>query len=287
MNERKPMVSLYQVVRTMSVEYKRWIFSTKMLLLVFLVVYTKQQLVEPLLELTDRVDGTLQILEPSIAFMGSSSMFFILPVLYLLVMGNYPRKDADTAFVFVRIGRKGWFLGQVLFSLAAAFTVLCFMLIFTTLWCVGRLQWHHGIWSNAVTRYYQETGNDFKFNLITGNIYNQMHPVPAFIHSFVLVFLLLVLLSQIQMFCSMVDRPLLGIGVSGVIATIGNGLAVLNLRPMMWFFPIAHTQIRLRHELLFDGESMPLYLSYLYFMISIVVLTLISWIMLKRKKRLL
>lgn len=50
-------------------------------------------------------------------------------------------------------------------------------------------------------------------------------------------------------------------------------------------FPIAHTQIRLRHELLFDGESMPLYGSYLYFMVAIFVLLFGAWIVLKKSKK--
>ena len=284
LNNRKSVL-VHQIFCVASVEYKRWITSTKMLLLLLITVYMKQQLIEPLLELTDNTGGCLQVFEPGIAFMGSSNMMFFLPLIYLLVMGDFPRQDSSTIFVMNRVGKKGWFWGQLLFGIMAAGTVLTGMILVITLWCVGRLNWNNGNWSDAVTKYYQEVGSDFKFNLITGRIYNQTNPVPAFFHSFCLVFLMLFMLSVLLLLFTVCGKKMLGFGICGFGAVVGNSLAIFETRPLMWFFPMAHTQIRLRHELLFDGESVSLYGSYIYFLASILLGIILSGLVLKRRKR--
>ncbi len=285
MHKGKQLSQLHRVWGMASVEYKRWITSTKMLLLFLMIVYMKQQLIEPLLELTEKTDGNLQLLEPSIAFMGSSNMMFFLPLIYLLVMGDFPRQDSSLCFVMPRVGKKGWFIGQILYSVGAALTVFVGMLFFTTLWCVDRIYWNDGKWSDAVTKYYQEVDNNFKFNLITGRIYNQMDPTTAFVHSFCLVLGMLVMISATLLLFSVLGKKTAGFGICGLYAVIGNSLAIIESKPFMWFFPIAHTQLRLRHELLFDGESMPLYGSYLYFMVATFVLLIGAWIVLKKSKK--
>lgn len=54
MHKGKRLSQLHRVWGMASVEYKRWITSTKMLLLFLMIVYMKQQLIEPLLELTEK-----------------------------------------------------------------------------------------------------------------------------------------------------------------------------------------------------------------------------------------
>lgn len=258
-----------------------------MLLVLLLIVYAKEQLVEPLLELTDLTGKPLQILEPGIALMGSVNMMMVLPLLYLLLMGDFPRKDSNMPFVISRVGKVGWFFGQLLYAMGAALTVLITMILFTTVWCAGRLSWNGGQWSDSVTKYYKDVKIDFKFNLITGREYNQMDPLPVFVHSFCLVFLLLLFLSVILLLFSVYGSKVLGLAICGILTVIGNSLSIFEIKPIMWFFPIAHTQIWLRNDELLKMDTMPLVGSYVYFGIGICILTFSAWLILKKRKQLL
>lgn len=286
MRDTKMKKFLHHTVCTATVEYQRWISSTKMLLLLLLIVYTKEQLVEPLLELTDLTGKPLQLLEPGIALMGSTNMMMVLPLIYLLLMGDFPRKDANMLFMISRVGKAGWFFGQLLYAVEAALTVLTAMIIFTTGWCAGNVCWNGGNWSDSVTKYYKETEIDFKFNLITGREYNQMDPVPVFLHSFCLVFLLLLFYSVILLLFSVYGNKVMGLAVCTILTAIGNSLSIFEIKPLMWFFPMAHTQIWLRNDELLKIQTVPLAGSYLYFAIGIFVVGTAAWIGLKKQKRL-
>lgn len=204
-------------------------------------------------------------------------MMLLLPLLFLLLMGDFPRMDDSIRFVLPRVGRRTWYLGQLLFSFLASVTILGGFCMFTTIWCIGRLSWNHGMWSDAVTKYYQEVQSDFKFNLITGEIYNQVTPIYAFLHSVFLVLALMLALSALLLLFGVLQKKVAGLTICGFWVAIGNGLAVFQSEPFMWLFPIANTQIRLRYGVLFREEQMPLWGSYLYFVVVLFGAIVLGW----------
>lgn len=267
-----------KMLRIAKEEYINWFCSTKMLLLVFLFVYAKEQLTDSLLELVALTDKPLQWFEPGIAFLGSRPMMLVLPLIYLVLMGNFPKNDGNSLFFITRTGKGAWFMGQVLFSFFSAVTILCGCLFAVTIPCIGKIQWNNGNWSDAVTKYYQAEGaGDFKFELITSREYNHMQPTEVFLHSVCLVLLSLMLLSAIQMLFAVYGKRVAGLAVCSGISVIGNSLSIFEVGGLMWWFPVANTQIWLRHEEILKEEIVPLWQSYVYFVVGVILFLFVAW----------
>lgn len=283
--ESKKWVNKFRAVcRTAMEEYVRWITGSKMLLLVFLFVYTKGQITDQLLQLVKITGNPLQVFEPGIAFLGSRPMMMVLPLVYLVLMANFPREDGNKTFFMFRTGKGVWFLGQFLFALAGGMTTILVCVLAVTLPCLGNISWNNGGWSETVTKYYQsEDAMNFRFNLITEREYNHMTPGAAFLHSILLVLLFLMLISAIQLFCSVCEKKVLDFAIVGCIVTIGNALAIFENQRLMWFFPCANTQIWLRHDEILREETVRLQTSYGYFLVLLAIITFFAWKKLKKR----
>lgn len=283
MESKKRWYLLGGVVRTAGEEYINWITGSRMLLLVFLFVYAKEQISDPLLELVELTGDPLQVFEPGIAFLGSRTMMMVLPLVYLVLMGNFPRNDGNKVFFMIRTGKGVWFAGQILFAFMSGLTTIFICVVSVTLPCTGKMVWNGGKWSDAVTKYYLcENVLDFKFNLITDREYNHMMPGMAFLHSILLVLLFLFSLSVLQMMFSVCERKVLGLVLAGILVVTGNAFAILENQSAMWYFPNANTQIWLRHDVILKQESVALQSSYCYFIVWIAVFVFGSWRLLKK-----
>lgn len=67
-----------------------------------------------------------------------------------------------------------------------------------------------------------------------------------------------------------------------VLVVIGNVLCYLEVEKVMWFFPMANTQVWLRHQEILSIQQFPLYLSYVYFFGFLLILGLLTYVRLKK-----
>lgn len=283
METKKQLHILGNAMLTAREEYLNWITGSKILLLVFLFVYAKGQITDSLLDLVKLTGDPLQVFEPGIAFLGSRSMMMVLPLVYLVLMGDFPRNDGNKTFFIIRTGKGVWFMGQIFFAFASGITIVFVCVLAVTLPCIGNMIWNGGNWSEAVTKYYLcEDVLDFKFSLITEREYNHMMPGMVFLHSILLVMLFLFFMSVLQLLFSVYGKKIFGFALVGCIVTIGNALAIFENQKVMWYFPCANTQIWLRHVEILNKESASLIYSYCYFLILITVLVFCSWKILKK-----
>lgn len=283
MGIKRRLHRLGNVMRMAKAEYLSWITSSKILLLFFLFVYAKGQVTDSLLELTELTGKPLQICEPGVAFLGSSYMMMVLPLIYLVLMGDFPRNGGNKTFFIIRTGKGVWFLGQVLFAFMTVITTIVISVVAVTLPCIGHITWNNGNWSEAVTKYHlDEQLMDFKFNLITQREYNHMLPSPALLHSILLMGLCFMLMSVLQLLFSVWGKKILGLAFVGSMITISNALSFFENGKLMWYFPIANTQIWLRHDVILKEESVTMAYSYGYFGVCIILVLLLAWVVLKR-----
>ena len=266
------------------VELGRCFFSTRALLLVDLFIYLKGQISDSLLELTEGTGEPLQLFEPAIAVLDGSSTMLMLPLFFLTVFADFPKTDSDSFLYFSRSGKLSWFMGQVLMSIAGAFVVLVGTMVAVTLPCIKYLSWNDGNWSDAVTKYYKIVNDElnFSFSLIDARTYNQMNPGEALFHNTMLMLLCLVLLAMFKLLFYVYGKKAAGIFVDAVLVVIGNVLCYLEVEKVMWFFPMANTQVWLRHQEILNIQQFPLYLSYVYFIVFLFVTGLLTYVRLKK-----
>ena len=134
----------------------------------------------------------------------------IIPIVFVGIMGDFPRVDGNAMFYIHRVGRVNWLLGEMLFAVLASATYLLTIFGFGTLTLLGRC-YTANVWSEVTTKYYQFAPLEYDSkvaNLTTGRLYNNMTPVTAFFNIAGLMTLLLILILYISSFSKILIQAL-------------------------------------------------------------------------------
>ena len=195
---------------------------------------------------------------------GSFGKMLFLPLVFLMLLGDFPRTDGCALFALYRVGRVRWLQGQLLFVLLAVLSFLVCIAAGVTLPALGRLQGGAN-WSETVrlyTRTFPEQAQSFAAELIPEQLYNQMRPAAALLHTCLLqlLYLLILALWMLRFWCA--RRRRLGFFTAVLLVALGAASAMLG-GGWMWAFPLAHANVWLRHSAVLRQVAFPLWGSYL------------------------
>ncbi|MCL2054307.1 MAG: hypothetical protein FWG90_07755 [Oscillospiraceae bacterium] len=274
-----PNFKFKKIVTTAKTEYMKWILNSRLIILAVLVIFIFTFAVQPLLEISERLNTPLNIFEPFIAIISAEALVIMIPAVFITLIADFPRTDGTAAFIIMRTGRVNWYIGQVLFILAAIITFMGIIFTASVVPIFTKAFLANG-WSLAVTRfthYYPELSESFTAKLITKELYNQVSPYEAATKSFFLMTLYLFVLAMVMMFMNTIKKKTMGLIISSGIIAIGGALCIIN-SSAMWLFPMSHTIIYLHYTEYFKEPVVPFYISYIYLAICCVLLFSISFI---------
>jgi len=203
----------------------------------------------------------------------------IIPIVFVGLMGDFPRVDGNALFYIHRVGKTNWLMGQILFAVMASATYLLALLGFSVVTFAGRC-FVTNIWSEVTTKYYIFAPNDYASrvaNLTTGRLYNNLPPVSAALHIWGLMFLFLVLISMMLLVGFVCKARVGGIIATTGILCLGNVLAYMenNIR---WLFPTAHAILEIHFDEIYKTPIMDIRLSYIYYIVLIIVLFVAAYL---------
>ena len=267
------------VLRVAKTEYVKWIRNPKMIILLVMLIFAYDYVILELIEAADKMGEKLQVLEGFIGISNSQLLLMILPIVFVGLMGDFPRVDGNAMFYIHRVGKGNWLFGQVLFAAMAAGTYLFALLGFSCLMLLGRC-YAGNLWSEITTKYYLFAPNDYMStvaNLITGRLYNNLPPWNAALHICGLMFLFLLLISMLLLVGFVCKLRIGGIIVSVGILCLGNVLAYME-NGIRWIFPTAHAIMEIHFDEIYRKPIMDMRFSYIYFFILILVCVMISYI---------
>ncbi len=256
-------------------EYLRWITNPRIIIVGVLLVFMRTLAVIPLLERAEKYGEKLNVLEPFIAIGNSGMLVMLLPCVFLILISDYPKMTGSTLFYINRTGKTNWFLGQMLFLIMAIVTFLIFVILGSMLMSEGTIGLN---WSNTVTKYEgrfpNEMGN-FNSQLLPSNLYNQMSLISASSQTIVFIILYLFFLSLIIYFFKLVHIQ--SFGLFAAIFVVAAGVVTCSVKsPSMWIFPMANTIVWLHYDEILNKQIFPIWCSYLYFTIAIIVGSIIN-----------
>ena len=267
------------VLRVAKTEYVKWIRNPKMIILLVMLIFAYDYVILELIEAADKMGEKLQVLEGFIGISNSQLLLMILPIVFVGLMGDFPRVDGNAMFYIHRVGKGNWLFGQVLFAAMAAGTYLFALLGFSCLMLFGRC-YVGNLWSEITTKYYLFAPNDYMStvaNLTTGRLYNNLPPWNAALHICGLMFLFLLLISMLLLVGFVCKLRIGGIIVSVGILCLGNVLAYME-NGIRWIFPTAHAIMEIHFDEIYRKPIMDMRFSYIYFFILILVCVMISYI---------
>ena len=242
-------MAVNKVFRVAKNEYIKWLTNPKLIIFVVLIVFAYDYVILDLLEAADKMGVKLQIFEGFIGISNSRLLLMIIPIVFVGLMGDFPRIDANAMFYIHRVGKSNWLLGEMLFALMASATYLVAILGFSVVSLAGSAYVTNS-WSKVTTHYYLFAPNDYASNvanLTTGRLYNNLKPTSAMIHIVVVMLLFLFMISMILLAFFVCKARLFGVILACGVLCIGNVLAYIETG-VRWLFPNAHAIMELHFD---------------------------------------
>ena len=120
-----------------TIELNKSLRSTKILIFALFAIFINYQAVDPLRQIHTDMNGMrLSLTEPFIVCGNSGVILLVLPILYLVMMADFPRQGQEIYFFKIRMNDRIWYMGQILYSLlSAVFVVVVIFLLSSILSC--------------------------------------------------------------------------------------------------------------------------------------------------------
>lgn len=239
------------------IEYVRWLHGPRMIIVAVILVFVHRIVVRPMIEAAAQV-GAINIFEPFIAVCNAQKVMLLFPVLFMVLISDFPYYADGRMFFVFRLGRRSWLNGQFILLLMTALTVLCCMFIM----CVGcavlqGAEWSLS-WSDAVCQASLTA-------LIPANLYSQMPIDTAVMLCCGFMLLQCVLIGTFLIVMSLYGGKRIGMAI--IASSIGLGLLLIQIdSPAQWMFPIAHTILKAHYTAHFSKPIFPIELSLCYFL---------------------
>lgn len=255
-----------------TIEYLRWMRSSKMILFAIMMIYVKSLIVDPLIECSQRMNLKINRLEPMLAIGNSGIVVLMVPLFFLVLMADYPHNGTYDMFVLVRTTKRRWAFSQMLFGIAMSFSVIAVVMAGACV-CLGRYGRFSMDYSEAVAQYgsrFPDQQNGYVSQLIPRNIYNQMTFPVAIFYTISLLFLYLVMLSFMYLLFELINKKMIGILVNLCLIFAGTLGCSLNYS-WRWIFPMAHAIGWYHWTAFYSKPIFQVAYSYLYFALIILI----------------
>lgn len=270
-------ISLTKIRSVAATEYIKWICDPRMIIFFGFFIFVYDYIILEMKSAAADMGMKCMILEPFLAIGNSPLLILLIPVVFITLLGDFPKTDGNTMFYICRTGKKNWVLGQMLFAFFAELTYMLAMVIFSVLAAVSFSEWSNQ-WSDVTTKYvytFPDKIGSLVANLLTNQLYNNIPPVKAFFETFTLVTLYLFFISAIMMTGFAFGRRMAGIILNCAIMCIGSAFS-LTEGGMKWFFPAANTIGWLHYDPYMKKQIFEMKYSYLYFAIWILLLIIVD-----------
>lgn len=252
-------------------EYVHWLINPKMIILFVLVVLIRENVVLPILTAAEQMNQPVNVLEPCIALANSGLILLLLPLVYLVLMVDFPYVDDNMYFLMPRMGRKNWIVGEILFQFFSLVTYLLFVTISTVVQVAKQAFWLNA-WSLVTTDYDTQFAESQTFSmdsLLPLNLFYQMPPFKAFLASYALLFFSLFLWSGILLLATLYGKRLVGFWCVLVDIAVGIGICALRTQ-WMWLFPVSHSILWIHYQAYYREYVFSPWISVLLFAVVIV-----------------
>lgn len=262
-------------------EYIKWVTNPRIVTVGILLVFIHSFAVQPMLQHVEKYGEPLNVFEPFLAVCNSGMMVLFIPVVFILLMSDFPVMGSNTLLTVQRAGKLNWFWGQMLF------VIMCIVSFITAVFSCCMLM-SKGIfqnnWSNTIALYnsrFPEEAHSFVSKLLPPNLYNQMSLTDALFYTIILLSLYLLMIALIL--CLMKMLYLRTMGIFSVIAICAIGTAICALQiPAQWLFPTSNTLIWLHYQELLREPVIPISTSLLYFIIGDILLLIADLLVVHR-----
>ena len=139
---------LRQVLSVAAYNFRQWRKNPRVAVTFFLAFILCFLLTDKAVRFAQEQQTVMQVMEPFIWTFGDSNSILLTSLLLLLLFADMPFLSPGTPFYLVRINRKIWMLGQMVYVAAVTFLYMVFVLLATGLVCM-RNSYPGDMWSRT------------------------------------------------------------------------------------------------------------------------------------------
>ncbi len=175
-----------------------------------MLIFVKYIVIDPLAGCSEVMNSKLSFAEPFIALGNSEIVMLSIPVLFIVLMSDFPKNGRDNFFNQVRTSRATWISAQILFGLIGSIINVCFLFLSSVImslrWISFDLEFSYAI-TNYHSRFPEKT--DISQALLPNNIYTHMTAGKTLIITMITMILSLWLLYIIVLLGTIINKKML------------------------------------------------------------------------------
>lgn len=265
-------ISIRKIVRVCQGEWHHFWSSGRIVLMIAVCVFAYQFITVPLLQNAEKMHTSLLAIEPYIALLNSNFMILIMPVLFLVLLSDFPRVDANAYFYLVRTGKTNWVLGQLLYGVVITAGYLLMQFAGMVIPVLAESRWGTG-WSPVITdfaREFPEYAQSAGAVSIQPQLYYHVPPWEAVLVGSALLAAYLYLLLLIKLLCFLLRAKTMGLLLCFFVIAFGTGLCT-TFSQMRFLMPMGNSILGIHYSQYYMEMVYPLEYSVIYFAMLIGV----------------
>ncbi|MBR0132058.1 MAG: hypothetical protein IJM14_03125 [Lachnospiraceae bacterium] len=237
---------MFEKIRTSvyiaNTEFKRWIRSSKLIIVPLLLIAIRNLVAEPLIEASVETGYSLSFFEPFIALTNSGFVLLLMPLCFLVLMADFPHKALIDDLYHIRSSKRVWMSGQLLFAVLADMAFVLFMFLSSIVMVIGHADFKFD-YSKGITHYtaiFPDRYGGLIGELVPRNLFNQMTMGESIIMTALFLFAYLLLMVLLLLFFTILGYRKLGV-LTDVLLILGGTVTCAAKSEYQWLFPMAHT----------------------------------------------
>ncbi|MBQ4069179.1 MAG: hypothetical protein IJC76_08000 [Lachnospiraceae bacterium] len=268
-------LSLRKILSVAKTEYIKWVTNPRMILFVAMIIFVYDYIIKVLIENSDKMSKYINVIEPFIAIGNSPFLLFVIPIIFLALISDFPKSDGNSMFYMIRTGKVNWMLGQLLFAIYAGVSYIVAIFAVSCL-CIMKKAYIYNAWSDVTTKYFIEFPDEKNIlsELINARLYNNLLPNQALLHTSVLVIFMIIIIALVQLLAFSYSKKILGLLLNITVLCVGIGSTIFE-GVVKWVFPVSNAITWMHYDDIFKKPVVPIVNSYMYF--GIILLVLIIW----------
>lgn len=265
-------------------EFSHILRQSKTLLLLFFIVMLYETVLSSMKTICAATQFSLQPFEPFILLCTRSTNIILVPLIYLILLGGFPRCKT-MYFQIVRTGKRQWFWGEFAFIALSSFTLTFILFIASVLFLFGCIE-SSGGWSDfmKITNYsFPEIYERNKLLFLDAAIIAHGSPGKVMLYTFGMMWLYLIVTGVCVLFGTIIGKRFWSVIICMAMTVIG-GLAIYFSGGLRWIFPLVHVEYGLHFNSLFSQVYFPIWGSILYLVLLLAGLIVLCCFSLKKMR---
>lgn len=259
-------VNIKNILLVVRHEYIKYLFTPKMIMIPVILIPMREWVIVTLMKAAEEMDMPINILEPCIGILNSWLGVLLMTMAFIILISSFPTVDDNMLFYISRMGRKNWIIGEIVFLIAAGITYWA-VIIACVVIQTQHISFISNGWSIVITdhdKLYSDISGLKTVGIIPPNLYFQMTPYKAFLHSSGLLLLGILFCAMMFFIGSMYSRKLLFFVITAIQVSAGCGLIAIG-NTGEWLFPISHSILYLHYNTYFRAYIFPPWMSLVMF----------------------